>query len=499
LTPSARLNAAAEVLDLIAQTRAPAESVLRRWGQGHRFAGSGDRRAITDRVYRCLRDRARLAWAMGDSDGRALVLGSLRFDDEAELFEIEALFEAGGYGPGPLTDDERTRLTKAPETAPAWVEAGLPDFAAADLEAVFGDDWMAEAQALIGARAPLDLRVNGGRASLDAVKAELQSEGLAPEATPWSVWGLRLPGSPPTDVQALTAFREGRIEIQDEGSQLAAWLAGAEPGMTVVDYCAGGGGKTLALAQAMGLAPSGLSDAHKSPFPLDGGRVGDGGVHADGAAEGAGGEGVQPHAPPSARSARTPPSQPFLHRGGRALEGALIACDVDQLRLDAIGPRLARAGLTVDLRRLGPEGQGVDDLTAAADLVLVDAPCSGSGTWRRHPENAWRTTSTEVSNLHVLQREVLARAARLVRPGGRLAYVTCSVLARENEATATAFEAAHPNFRPRPITDALGAPQFTDEARARLAALAAGGHTLRLTPRLTGTDGFFIALYERTS
>jgi 16S rRNA (cytosine967-C5)-methyltransferase len=264
------------------------------------------------------------------------------------------------------------------------------------------------------------------------VLAELAAEGLTAGRTPWSVWGLRLSAESPPNAQKLAAFREGRIEVQDEGSQLAAWLAGAKPEMTVIDYCAGGGGKTLALAQAM---------------------------------------------------------------EGR---GRLVACDVDSKRLDNIRPRLERAGVEAELRRLGSEGEGVEDLEGSADLVLVDAPCSGSGTWRRRPEEASRLTAEDVERLHALQVTVLDRAARLVRPGGRLAYVTCSVLRREDEDTAAAFEAAHVEFKPIPITAALGAPQITPAARERLDGLA-NGHHLRLSPRAVGTDGFFIALYERTS
>jgi 16S rRNA (cytosine967-C5)-methyltransferase len=432
LTPAARLQAAAEALDRIAETRAPAESVLKAWGRENRYAGSKDRRAIADRVYKCLRARARLAWAMGAETGRALVLGSLALLDAAPLSEIESLYSGQGHAPAPLSRDERARLQAEPGEPPAWVSAGLPAFAAADLRATFGEAWAEEARALLLPRAPIDLRVNAAKASVEQVMGELAEAGLSPERAPWSAWALRLAAEPPPNVQKLDAFREGRIEVQDEGSQLAAWLAGAKPGMTVVDYCAGGGGKTLALAQ-------------------------------------------------------------MLEGSGR-----LIACDVDQKRLDNIRPRLARAGAEAELRRLGPDGEGMEDLAGGADLVLVDAPCSGSGTWRRRPEEASRLTAAEVERLHVLQVTVLERAAKLARPGARLAYVTCSVLRAENENSANAFEAAHPDFRPVPISAALEAAKLTPAARERLAALA-DGHRLRLSPRATGTDGFFISLYERTS
>lgn len=430
MTPPARLQAAAEVLDRIASGRAPAEEVLKAWGREHRFAGSKDRRAIADRVYRCLRGKARLGWAMGREDGRALVIGSLALIDDLPLADIEALFTGEGYGPSALKPNERERLTAEPGEPPAWAKAGLPEFVTEDFKATFGDAWAAEAEALMAPRAPIDLRVNTARADVAAVKAELEAEEYSPELTPWSSVGLRLRAEPPPNVQKLDAFREGRIEIQDEGSQLCAFLAGARPGMTVVDYCGGGGGKTLVLAQAL---------------------------------EGS---------------------------------GELVACDVVQKRLDNIRPRLERAGVAADLRLISSEGQGMDDLEGAADLVLVDAPCSGSGTWRRRPEDAWRLKAEEVERLHNLQVAILGRAAKLVKPGGRLAYVTCSMLSCENEASADAFEAAHADFRPILIRDALPGAPLSAASVERLSALA-DGHRLRLSPHTTQTDGFFIALYER--
>ncbi|MFP5296688.1 MAG: RsmB/NOP family class I SAM-dependent RNA methyltransferase, partial [Alphaproteobacteria bacterium] len=380
MTPAARLAAAASVLDSIAQGRQPAEAVLKAWGQQNRYAGSKDRRAVADLVYKVLRARGRLSWAMGGrEDGRALVIASLSLIDGLPLEEIEALHAGEGYGPRPLSKQERSRLTAAGEgELPGWVASGLPELAVEDFKATFGERWGEEARALMAPRAPIDLRVNTAAATVDAVEAELREAGLAPERTPFSAVGLRLPSEPPPNIQALEGFKAGRFEIQDEGSQIVSWLAGAAPGMTVVDYCAGGGGKTLALAQML--------------------------------------EG----------------------------QGRLVACDVVQKRLDNIRPRLARAGVEAELRLLGQNGGGAEDLNGQADLVFVDAPCSGAGTWRRRPEDAWRLTSEEVERLHALQVRILQQAALLVKPGGRLVYVTCSMLSRENEASTAAFEAAHP-------------------------------------------------------
>ena len=418
MTPAARLAAAASVLDSIAQGRQPAEAVLKAWGQANRYAGSKDRRAVADRVYKVLRARARLSWAMGGrEDGRALVIGSLSLIDGLALDEIETLHSGDGYGPRPLSKQERSRLTAAGEgELPGWVAAGLPAFVIEDFKATFGDRWAEEAQGLMAPRAPIDLRVNTLKTDVETVRAELTEAGLEATPTPWSPVGLRLPSEPPPNIQATEAFKDGRIEIQDEGSQVVCALAGAAPGMTVVDYCAGGGGKTLGLAQAM---------------------MG---------------------------------------------QGTLVAGDVVQKRLDNIRPRLARAGVEADLRLLGQNGGGMEDLNGKADLVFVDAPCSGSGTWRRRPEEAWRLTADEVERLHALQVRILGQAAKLVRPGGRMLYVTCSMLSRENEASADAFETAHPEFRPV----AFDHPK-------------AVGRRLRLSPASTNTDGFFAALYERTA
>ncbi|HVZ30500.1 MAG TPA: RsmB/NOP family class I SAM-dependent RNA methyltransferase [Asticcacaulis sp.] len=429
MTPAARLQAAAEVLDQISSRRAPAEVVLKDWGRANRYAGSKDRRAIADKVYQALRARERLAFAMDASNGRALVLAALHMLDGLSVAEIDQLYNGEGYAPPPLSTAERARLTAGAGEAPQWLEAGLPAFASERLKAVYGERWLEEAEALMLPRAPIDLRVNGDRQRL---AAGLEVLGYKPEITPYSAYGLRLPADPPPNVRALPAFRQGLIEIQDEGSQLVAFLAGALPGMTVVDYCAGGGGKTLGLLQVM---------------------------------------------------------------GGR---GKLIASDVEKTRLNNIKPRLIRAGLEADLRQLGVSGEGMEDLEGQADVVLVDAPCSGSGVWRRRPETAHKLEEKEVRRLHEVQTAILHRASRLVKPGGLLTYATCSILPDENEETAERFEADHPWFRPRAVAEAVKVSQITPEGAKALADMA-DGHRLRLSPAASHTDGFFVSLYERTA
>jgi 16S rRNA (cytosine967-C5)-methyltransferase len=444
MTPAARLQAAADILDQMAGTRAAAETVLKTWGQKHRFAGSKDRRAIADRVYGCLRAKARLLWAMQADEkaagsGRAMVLASLALIDGLPLPEIEELFSGAGYGPQPLTDAERERLSADEGEAPQWVTTGLPEFVVNRFQQQFGDDWAAEATQLMTPRAPIDLRVNNAKATRDEMIEALKSEGLRPEPAPFSLFGIRLPSEPPPNLAKLDIYQSGRIEIQDEGSQLAAFIAGAGllPGAPkVIDFCAGGGGKTLALAQMM------------------------------------------------------------------AGVGEIYACDVVEKRLKAIEPRLQRAGANAHLIHFfDPEDDAQLEILKGADLVLVDAPCSGSGTWRRHPEEAHRLNEGEVEHLHSLQTHILNRAALCVKPGGRLVYVTCSVLDDENAATADAFEAANPSFAALPIHELIDAAKGTfieTKGAAGLVEYAKTGHRLRLTPHTTQTDGFFIAAYTRT-
>jgi 16S rRNA (cytosine967-C5)-methyltransferase len=427
LTPAARLAAAAEILDLIAQGRATVETVLKDWGRSHRFAGAKDRRVIAERVYQCVRAQGRLSHFMGSDNGRALVLGSLHLQDSLALKDIERLYCGEAYAPPALTLAERHQLGAKAGPQPQWLELGLPQFVAHKLQSFYGDDWLDEARALMLPRAPIDLRVTTDRGSL---KQGLEILGYTPEFTPFSATGLRLSPQPPPNIRALPAFAQGALEIQDEGSQLAAFLSGAKAGMSIIDYCAGGGGKTMALLQMMG--------------------------------------------------------------GG----GHLIAADVEATRLANIKPRLKRAGQEAELKLISEGGEGLENREGLSDLVLVDAPCSGSGVWRRKPEAVHRLDAPHVARLHELQSQILARAAKLVKPGGLLAYVTCSVLSDENEVTSDRFEAAHPQFLPRPVARAVDTPFITHAGAVRLTQLARG-HRLRLSPHSTQTDGFFIALYTK--
>ena len=417
MTPTARLQAAIDILDGLMSSRAPADKALKTWGAGHRFAGSGDRRAIAERVYACLRQGAP---ARG---GRLMVAVSLMQDDGLELEGVQALFSGISYGPAPLTTDELAALDAANDASPQ-----LPDFLSSELGRSFGKDWQVETRALLQSRAPLDIRVNLLSAFPVAVQAALADLSIKAEPTPFASAGLRLAIG--DDIQALDIFKEGAFEIQDEGSQIMAALCNVQPGQTVIDYCAGGGGKTLALAASL--------------------------------------------------------------KGGR-----MVSFDIDDRRLAAIEPRLKRAGVEADLRKIGAKGDPVEDLKSAADRVLVDAPCSGSGTWRRHPEGAARLTADDLRRLSALQLRILADAGAFVKPGGVLAYVTCSVLAAENGNVVARFAAKNPQFQPLSIADvAATCPGLTAAGRERISTLARG-HQLQLSPRRTGTDGFYLALFER--
>src|SRR3954468_21172147 len=325
MIPSARLSAAIEVLADIEARRRPAPDALKDWGLGHRFAGSKDRAGIASLVYDALRRKASSAWIMGDESPRAVVLGMLRQHGRSPD-DIAALFSGDRFAPAPLSDVERDRLAHGTlDGAPSHVAGDFPDWVASALARVFHQDLVPEL-ADLATRAPLDLRVNTLKASRDEALHELAH--LGPSTTPHSPLGLRLAqgedGRGPA-IHAEPAFLKGMVEIQDEGSQLAALLSGSKPGEQVVDLCAGGGGKTLALAAQM-----------------------------------------QNH-------------------------GQLYATDSDMRRLAPIHDRLTRAGTrNVQVRTPRARADAVTDLDGTADLVLVDAPCTGSGTWRRNPDAKWR-------------------------------------------------------------------------------------------------------------
>ena len=432
MTPAARLSAAIEALADIAERRRPAAQALKDWGLSHRFAGSGDRAAIAGLVYDALRRRASSAWIMGAETPRAVLLGMLRHERGLEPEAIAKLCDGGRFAPAPLSDDEHARLRAASlDGAPPYVLGDYPEWLEDKLAATFGDERAAEGAAL-SSRAPLDLRVNTLKG--DRGEAADALDEFKPQDTRWSPWGLRIvvaPDSKSPAIHAEPAFLKGQIEIQDEGSQLAALLTGAKPGEQVIDLCAGAGGKTLALATMM------------------------------------------------------------------ADRGQLYATDTDKRRLAPIHERLERSGArNVQVRTPRGDAEILTDLTGHADLVLIDAPCTGTGAWRRNPDAKWRVRPGALAERLKDQAETLDRAVPLVKPGGRIAYVTCSVLDDENGAQVKAFVARHPEFAILPPADVMNA--LGERAFLFRRAVLTSTEGLLMTPRRTDTDGFFVSLLRRT-
>ena len=362
---------------------------------------------------------------------RARLLGMLKLERGMDVDSIAALCDGGRFAPEPLTEPERAALaTHSLADAPAHIAGDYPEWLDGYLTQVFGDDRVAEATAM-ASRAPLDLRVNTLKAKREKILPSLAHLGAHP--TPWSPIGLRIdlgadarnPG-----IHAEEDFIKGAIEVQDEGSQLAALLSAAKPGEQVIDLCAGAGGKTLALAAMM--------------------------------------------------------------QG----KGRLIATDHDKRQLAPIYERLSRAGVhNCDVRTPKGPDDSLSDIHASADLVLIDAPCTGTGTWRRNPDAKWRIRSGALVVRLKDQIAVLDRAAPLVKPGGRIAYVTCSVLPPENGEQIRSFLTRHHEFSVVPPSQTTTV--LWDKAEEFAAATLPSPEGLLMTPRRTGTDGFFVSVLRR--
>jgi 16S rRNA (cytosine967-C5)-methyltransferase len=431
MTPAARVAAAIEVLADIEARRRPAVDALKDWGLARRFAGSGDRAAIAGLVYDALRRKSSSAWLMGDSSPRAVAIGALKQLRDLDEAGISALFSGEGHAPAALSEAERERLGSGDLSgAPDHVRGDYPEWLAAAFAESCGDDAVAEGRALAG-RAPVDLRVNtlkGGRDRALVALAHLEAQ-----PTPLSPVGIRVPlradGRGPA-LSAEPAYVKGQVEVQDEGSQLAALLSGAKPEMQVLDLCAGAGGKTLVLAAMM--------ENH----------------------------------------------------------GQIYATDDDGRRLTPIYDRLARAVVrNVQVRAPRGEREMLADLAGRCDVVLIDAPCTGSGAWRRNPDAKWRVRPGALEQRIKDQNETLERAAGYVKRGGHLVYVTCSLLKAENEDRIAAFLAAHDAFLPLEAAhwaSACGLPALAAQASS----LGAG---FRFSPLRTATDGFYVAPLTRAA
>ena len=432
MIPAARLSAAIEIFADIETRRRPAADVLKDWGLSHRFAGSSDRAAIAGLVYDALRRKASSAWLMGENSPRAALIGMLQRERGLDVAAIEALCSGARFAPEPLTEQEQAALAGDPRAdAPPNVQGEYPEWLDPYFARAFGDERGAEGAAL-ASRAPLDLRVN----TLKAERSELLPKlaHLNAEETRWSPVGLRIRLAADARNPAIHAeplFRKGQIEVQDEGSQLAALLAGAKPGEQVIDIAAGAGGKTLALSAAM------------------------------------------------------------------ENRGQIYATDIDKRQLVPIHERITRADArNIQVRTPRGEADMLGDLVGRADLVLIDAPCTGTGTWRRNPDAKWRIRPGALAERVKQQETLLDRAATLTKPKGRVAYITCSVLNEENGDQVRAFVGRNPDFsveKPTETAQVLG-------ERAYLFAHAAliSDEGLLMTPRRTDTDGFFVSLLRRS-
>ncbi len=388
MTPGARIQAAIEILDGIIHAARnqgpPADRLIAQWFKDHRFAGSKDKRAIRELAYETIR-----ACGPVPSSGRAAVLGLIEENRE----DLRPLFDGEGYGPQPIDGDEPVAEGGI---AAEWLENRL-------IASGVSQD---EAESLLG-RAPLDIRIN--RLKVDGELGHLPVPGEAVRGLD----ALRFPTG--TQVEDWDAYANGLIEVQDAGSQTACLAVGAQPGQTVIDLCAGAGGKTLALAAAM------------------------------------------------------------------RNEGTLIAADTDRRRLGQLAPRAERAGAVLAETILLDPGNEAEALAAwhgKADHVLIDAPCSGTGTWRRNPEARWRLTPKELERLAALQEQLLKIGTDLVKPGGHLTYVTCSLLDEEGKDQMARFFADNADWHVSMPELPLG---------------TAHGDGIRLIPHRDGTDGFFIA------
>ncbi|OZB18866.1 MAG: MFS transporter [Hyphomonas sp. 34-62-18] len=428
-----RISAAISVLTDVLQRHQPVKIAVRDWGKRARYAGSKDRAWVSGLVLDALRRRNSTAHHMGNDDPRSLVFGTLRFAWDWPARDIEqACYD--DHGPTPLTNAERDALIMAPDpAAPIHVQGDFPEWLTPHMERVFGPDTVVEAQAM-AVRADVDLRVNTLKS--DAEKAALPLKSVRAVPSKLLANAYNIPARDPTEredsIEGIPAFSKGWVEVQDAGSQIAAAAANAKPGEQVLDYCAGGGGKTLALAAQM--------------------------------------QGT----------------------------GQIYAYDIDGKRLSALVPRLKRSGAH-NVQLVHPsEGTSLDPLVGQMDLVFVDAPCTGTGTWRRKPDSKWRVKPAQLAKRIDDQRQILAEAANYVKPGGRLLYATCSFLIEEDEDRVAEFLSADKRFREEDAAEAaIASGLLTDHGATIVRKFRGPTGSVRLTPRRAGTDGFFFALLRR--
>jgi 16S rRNA (cytosine967-C5)-methyltransferase len=437
MTPGARIQAAIELIDQVlmawmSQKRIPADKMLEGYFKSHRYIGSKDRGVISELVYWVLRHKAALEWWLDRENqrlhGRSFVIAAIVLRKDYNPQTIQSIPKDSQYSPPPFTEEETKMIGELVRhniehpDMPDHVRLNYPQWMDGMLRETFGDQFEV-ALHVLNEQAPTDLRVNTLKTTREQLMNELQKEGFENTPTPLSPVGLRLAKRGPIFTSPL--FKQGYFEVQDEGSQVVASIVDAEPGQRVIDFCAGAGGKTLALAASM------------------------------------------------------------------KNKGRILAWDTSEKRLAQIVPRIRRAGVdNVQTHIITSENDAfIKRHKGTADRVLVDAPCSGSGTWRRNPDLKWRFTQKDLDEVIALQQSILQSASRLVKPGGRLIYATCSVLKEENDKQVEQFLTSVNNFRvvcAEKIWDKNGNVNDTNSVSF-----------LWLTPHEDGVDGFFAAILER--
>jgi len=426
---SGRIAAAIEIVEGLNNRIRPVSLALKEWGQANRFAGSKDRAAIGNLVYDVMRKRLSHEYSMQSNSGRSLVLSAVIRDWEVSIKELETAFASDNYAPEQISKDEEKLLSANPlANAPEHIQANIPKWLEEEFRSSLGKNWLDEASAL-SERPPLDMRVNSLKTTAEKVTKSL--DRFAVEPANIATQGLRIAaGSGPAriaNISADEAYLKGLVEIQDQGSQLVSSLSNVKAGEQVLDYCAGAGGKTLALAALM------------------------------------------------------------------ENKGQIFAHDIDRNRLAPIFDRLKRAGVrNVQVR--SPQKNALDNLVGKMDKIVVDAPCSGSGTWRRHPDARWRLSEEQLEKRCTEQAQILREAKEFLHPGGELIYITCSLLPKENLQQIEAFikdnkdfdsidpkarwSEIFPNAKQQPIFDKRG---------------------MTLTPLSVESDGFYISILQKTN
>lgn len=421
MRPASRIQAVIEIFEKIGAAKIPMDGVVGDYMRQRRYIGSKDRADIADRTYKVMRAWGRLTWWLQRTNteltARNLLIAHTVLAEGAGEAKLKDFFDGSKFAPAPLDAGEfafyerlKGKTLDDPDM-PEHVRVECPPEHEAELRAYFGSDFAEEMLAMQQA-ATLDMRANVFIASREKVKESLAKDGVKTDETPYSPWGLRARDK--AFLSKTKAFAKGLVEIQDEGSQLIAYVCGAERGMQVLDFCAGGGGKTLALAAAM-------------------------------------------------------------ERKGR-----IVAMDNDERRLQKGKERFRKAQVAdiIEVRPMTDERhrKWLRRQKETFDIVLLDVPCTGTGTWRRNPDKRWKLYGPDLPELVKTQSEILEKAASCVKPGGKLVYATCSLLPAENEKQVEEFLKRHPEYSVKPVDERLGVPY------------------MRLTPRRHNTDGFFAAV-----